>query len=104
VWGLSTPLGIDSDFCILQNKTVLARDVPECDNIIANCFILMSQPTCSFESYLAIYREAPALDTSRVREPLGHFAEKWTELEWQALWYSGAFGPHSDFNDDEFRR
>jgi hypothetical protein len=30
--------------------------------------------------------------TPLLREPSGHFAEKWTELEWQAMWYSGAFG------------
>jgi uncharacterized protein DUF2851 len=50
------------------------------------------QTLCSVEDCLAIYREAHVLDASWVREPLGHFAEKWTELEWQALWYSGAFG------------
>src|SRR6266576_1206686 len=52
----------------------------------------MLQTACSVEKCLAVYREAPALVPSRVREPPGHFAEKWTELEWQALWYSGAFG------------
>jgi hypothetical protein len=54
--------------------------------------LFYQQPGCSVENCLALYREAPCLDVSVAREPLGHFAEKWTELEWQALWYSGAFG------------
>jgi hypothetical protein len=41
---------------------------------------------------LAIYRSKFDQDLFRVREPRSHIAEKWTELEWQALWYSGAFG------------
>jgi uncharacterized protein DUF2851 len=44
------------------------------------------------ENCVSIYQETPVPDVSRTSEPLGHFAEKWTELEWQALWYSGAFG------------
>jgi Protein of unknown function (DUF2851) len=54
--------------------------------------LFYKQTGYSFENCLAIYREAPCLDVAVAREPLGHFAEKWTELEWQALWYSGAFG------------
>ena len=41
---------------------------------------------------LFVYRAASVEKTYHVREPLGRLAEKWTELEWQALWYSGAFG------------
>src|ERR1700686_5794321 len=30
--------------------------------------------------------------TPLLNEPSSNLAEKWTELEWQAMWYSGAFG------------
>jgi hypothetical protein len=45
-------------------------------------------PLCCFSE--SSYRQACA-GTPLLREP-GHLAEKWTELEWQAMWYSGAFG------------
>ena len=41
---------------------------------------------------LATYREGFDQDLLRTQETPSHIAEKWTELEWQALWYSGAFG------------
>jgi Protein of unknown function (DUF2851) len=40
----------------------------------------------------SIYQTALTSITPLLREPAGHLAEKWTELEWQAMWYSGAFG------------
>jgi hypothetical protein len=39
-----------------------------------------------------IYHQACTRVTPLLREPSGSLAEKWTELEWQAMWYSGAFG------------
>ena len=46
----------------------------------------------SVSTCLGVYREAADLHSLQVHESLGQIAEKWTELEWQALWYSGAFG------------
>jgi Protein of unknown function (DUF2851) len=43
-------------------------------------------------SLAAGYRQACAQITPRLREASSHLAEKWSELEWQAMWYSGAFG------------
>ena len=43
-------------------------------------------------SHEFFYQQACARVTPLLREPSGHLAEKWTELEWQAMWYSGAFG------------
>src|SRR3984957_11292546 len=43
-------------------------------------------------SHEFFYQQACAWVTPLLREPSGHLAEKWTELEWQAMWYSGAFG------------
>jgi Protein of unknown function (DUF2851) len=43
-------------------------------------------------SYKTIYQRASSRSTAILREPTGSLAEKWTELEWQAMWYSGAFG------------
>jgi hypothetical protein len=40
----------------------------------------------------SIYQRGCARLTPLLREPSGDLAEKWTELEWQAMWYSGAFG------------
>ena len=40
----------------------------------------------------SIYQQACTRVTPLLREPAGNLAEKWTELEWQAMWYSGAFG------------
>jgi len=40
----------------------------------------------------SIYQQACTRVTPLLREPDGSLREKWTELEWQALWYSGAFG------------
>ena len=40
---------------------------------------------CSVSTCLGIYREAADLHALQVHEPLGQIAEKWTELEWQAL-------------------
>src|SRR5215469_2428145 len=43
-------------------------------------------------SCLAIYQESSAHPAPLLNEPTSPLTEKWTELEWQALWYSGAFG------------
>ena len=43
-------------------------------------------------SYEFIYQQTCTRVTPLLREPSDHLAEKWTELEWQAMWYSGAFG------------
>jgi hypothetical protein len=43
-------------------------------------------------SYQSLYQQTRSPLASHLREPAGHLAEKWTELEWQAMWYSGAFG------------
>ena len=43
-------------------------------------------------SHQTIYQRACSRSTAILREPTGSLAEKWTELEWQAMWYSGAFG------------
>ncbi|HWY91993.1 MAG TPA: DUF2851 family protein, partial [Chthoniobacterales bacterium] len=51
-----------------------------------------AQERSAVVTILAIYRQGFDQDLLRVREPRTHIAEKWTELEWQALWYSGAFG------------
>jgi hypothetical protein len=40
----------------------------------------------------SIYHQACTPVTPLLREPDANLAEKWTELEWQAIWYSGAFG------------
>jgi hypothetical protein len=42
--------------------------------------------------YRSTYQQARSLVTPLLRESAGHLNEKWTELEWQAMWYSGAFG------------
>jgi hypothetical protein len=52
----------------------------------------MSTSETMTPNLLSVYREASVEKTYHVREPLGRLAEKWAELEWQALWYSGAFG------------
>ena len=38
----------------------------------------------------AIYREA--LEYEKVEEPTNDLSQAWSELEYQALWYSGTFG------------
>ena len=43
-------------------------------------------------SHQFLYQQACIRVTPLLREPSGHLAEKWSELEWQAMWYSGAFG------------
>jgi hypothetical protein len=43
-------------------------------------------------SYQSLYQQTCSPLASHLHEPTGHLAEKWTELEWQAMWYSGAFG------------
>src|ERR1700726_4274897 len=45
---------------------------------------------CSFRE--SVYQQAYTPITPRLGEPSNRLAEKWSELEWQALWYSGAFG------------
>jgi hypothetical protein len=45
---------------------------------------------CSFCE--SIYQQACTQITPRLGEPGNSLAEKWSELEWQAMWYSGAFG------------
>jgi Protein of unknown function (DUF2851) len=47
--------------------------------------------SCCFSSE-SLYQEACTRVTPLLREPAGNLAEKWAELEWQAMWYSGAFG------------
>jgi hypothetical protein len=47
---------------------------------------------CFSSSCLSIYRESCIHETPQRPELTSDLAEKWTELEWQALWYSGAFG------------
>jgi Protein of unknown function (DUF2851) len=42
--------------------------------------------------FLQLYREACALPPQNVSEPPGDYARRWSELECQALWYSGSFG------------
>jgi hypothetical protein len=42
--------------------------------------------------YLLLYRQACVQHPPNVSEPSGEYARKWSELEWQALWYSGSFG------------
>jgi hypothetical protein len=42
--------------------------------------------------YESLYQQACTHFTPLLQEPAGNLAEKWTELEWQAMWYSGAFG------------
>ena len=54
--------------------------------------ISATQGRPSIATILAIYHDGLDQDLLHVREPLSHLGEKWTELEWQALWYSGAFG------------
>jgi hypothetical protein len=49
-----------------------------------------TQVFCYF--YKSIYQQACTQITPRLGEPSKSLAEKWSELEWQALWYSGAFG------------
>jgi len=67
--------------------------VPKYYNILFYCVMLSkTQERPAVATILAIYRERSDDDLLRVREPRSHVAEKWTELEWQALWYSGAFG------------
>jgi hypothetical protein len=54
----------------------------------------MSFPRKEFfsSSCISIYQESCIHETSPRPDPADDLAEKWTELEWQALWYSGAFG------------
>jgi hypothetical protein len=54
----------------------------------------MNKPSkkSSSSSYQSVYQQACTRITPLLREPSGNLAEKWTELEWQAMWYSGAFG------------
>jgi hypothetical protein len=40
----------------------------------------------------SIYYQTCGRLTPVVLEPPGTLSEKWNELEWQAMWYSGAFG------------
>src|ERR1700726_3151142 len=42
--------------------------------------------------YESIYQEPRNRVTPLLCEPTGNLTEKWTELEWQAMWYSGTFG------------
>src|ERR1700722_15945160 len=49
-----------------------------------------TKPFCF--SYQSLYQQTCSTLASHLREPVTHLAEKWTELEWQAMWYSGAFG------------
>ena len=49
------------------------------------------QESCGF-SFESVYQEVRSQVTPLLHEPDGNLTEKWTELEWQAMWYSGAFG------------
>lgn len=40
----------------------------------------------------SLYQQTLSQLAPHLHEPAGNLAEKWTELEWQAMWYSGAFG------------
>ena len=51
-----------------------------------------SPKQCPSLSCLAIYQESCVHPAPLLNEPASPLTEKWTELEWQALWYSGAFG------------
>jgi Protein of unknown function (DUF2851) len=42
--------------------------------------------------YESVYQEPRNRVTPLLCEPTGNLTEKWTELEWQAMWYSGTFG------------
>ncbi len=42
--------------------------------------------------YQSFYQKTRRQVRLLLREPVGNLAEKWSELEWQAMWYSGAFG------------
>jgi hypothetical protein len=46
----------------------------------------------SVSSYASVYHDACRRVSPTVCEPQATLTEKWTELEWQAMWYSGAFG------------
>jgi hypothetical protein len=54
--------------------------------------MLIQEDPITNAPYLILYREACVYHGSIVSEPVGELAQKWTELEWQALWYSGSFG------------
>jgi hypothetical protein len=51
-----------------------------------------SPKECPSSFSLAIYQESCVHPAPLLQEPTSPLTEKWTELEWQALWYSGAFG------------
>jgi uncharacterized protein DUF2851 len=54
---------------------------------------MISAPTeFSLSFYQTIYQRACSRTVAILREPASTLAEKWTELQWQAMWYSGAFG------------
>jgi hypothetical protein len=56
------------------------------NNIIFYCFMISTaQERSAAATILAIYLKGFDQDLLRVREPRSHIAEKWTELEWQAL-------------------
>jgi hypothetical protein len=42
--------------------------------------------------YQSVYQQTCRKVRLLLREPVDNLAEKWSELEWQAMWYSGAFG------------
>jgi hypothetical protein len=52
----------------------------------------MPHPESFCSSYQSLYQQTCSPLAAHLHEPTGHLAEKWTELEWQAMWYSGAFG------------
>lgn len=54
--------------------------------------MLSTSPGQRISPCLAIYQEASAHPAPLLNEPTSPLTEKWTELEWQALWYSAAFG------------
>ncbi|MBV9672659.1 MAG: DUF2851 family protein [Verrucomicrobia bacterium] len=52
----------------------------------------MSAHCLPIATALSIYQRACMADRALLRETGKELTEKWTELEWQTLWYSGAFG------------
>ena len=69
-------------------------DTPQSNvyNISLPCFMHKPHKESFCFSYQSLYQQTRSPLASHLREPAGHLAEKWTELEWQAMWYSGAFG------------
>ena len=62
-------------------------------HLLVPCFMLsISQRESLLENCLDLYGQTLDSGFLRLKEDFDPLVEKWTELEWQALWYSGAFG------------